>query len=94
MQGADPTQITQALQDHTRIWAAIQQVLKAGLMVLPYDAQYTYAALPATAAVGTRAYCTNGRKPAEGAGSGTGVPVWFDVSGVWFSFPSGAAVTV
>lgn len=43
------------------------------------------------AAVGDWAYCLNGRKPAEGAGAGTGVPVFWDGAG-WISACSGTAV--
>jgi len=64
------------------------------LVVAPPLQSYTVALLPVTASIGAIAYATDGRKPGEGGGSGTGVPVWFDVSGDWFSFSSGAVVTV
>lgn len=41
---------------------------------------------------GSQAYATNGRKPGEGAGTGTGVPVFFDSTGAWRSFVDGATV--
>jgi hypothetical protein len=48
--------------------------------------------LPAHAAEGDWAYAVDGRKPGEGAGSGTGVPCfWSDAA--WISACSGAAVT-
>jgi hypothetical protein len=92
MQG-EYTQVIQTLQDQVRISAKIQQTLLGGVPIAP-PVSYTFAALPATAGTGTMAYCTNGRKPGEGAGAGTGVPVWYNVSGVWFSVCSGLAVTV
>lgn len=47
---------------------------------------YTVATLP-TANIGlyTMAFATNGRKSGEGAGVGTGVPVWFDGT-IWRTF--------
>lgn len=41
---------------------------------------------------GQFAYATNGRKTAEGAGLGTGVPVYYS-QGVWRVFSTDAAVT-
>lgn len=40
---------------------------------------------------GCTAYATNGCKPGEESGSGTGVPVFFS-NGSWYSIPSGAVV--
>lgn len=51
----------------------------------------TVAALP-TGAEGQMLYATDGRKVGEGAGSGTGVPVYFS-SGQWRVFSTDAAVT-
>lgn len=42
----------------------------------------TVAQLPSGDFVGQSAYASNGRKAGEGAGNGTGVPVWNDGS-VW-----------
>jgi hypothetical protein len=49
--------------------------------------------LPATGnARGDVAYALDGRKPGEGSGAGTGVPVWW--SGLnWYAVTSGAVVT-
>ena len=41
---------------------------------------------------GEWAYATNGRKPGEGAGSGTGVPCFWS-NGNWIAVTSGVAVT-
>lgn len=49
--------------------------------------------LPASAiSEGDWAYALDGRKPGEGAGAGTGVPVFWSQGG-WISACSGAAVT-
>lgn len=53
---------------------------------------YTVANLP-TGYEGRLAFASNGRKTGEGAGSGTGVPVYFSDS-AWRTFPADAAVTV
>lgn len=48
--------------------------------------------LPATGNhEGDWAYCLDGRKTGEGAGAGTGVPVWWS-NGGWYAADSGAAV--
>lgn len=54
-------------------------------------ASYTVANLPAGLAAGAKAYATNGRKPGEAAGAGTGVEVFFDGTR-WISTCSGTAV--
>lgn len=41
---------------------------------------------------GAYAYCEDGRKDGEGAGAGTGCPVWF-YAGTWRTFTTGAEVT-
>lgn len=47
-----------------------------------------------TAYNGMVAYCTDGRKSGEGAGNGTGVPVYYDeTTGDWLVFRDGTAVT-
>lgn len=47
---------------------------------------YTFATLPATASTGSMAFVTNGRKPGEGAGAGTGMPVFFNTPTLsWFT---------
>ncbi len=59
-----------------------------GPPVLP---SYTVAGLPAATIVGAKAFATNGRKPNEGAGSGSGVEVFCD--GVrWISVCAGSQV--
>lgn len=45
-------------------------------------AAYTVAALPLAPPEGATAYATNGRKSGEGAGAGTGVPVYYS-AGKW-----------
>lgn len=58
--------------------AALTTQISTGVMVLPSLSSYTVAALPATAATGAMAYASNGRKPAEGPGAGTGVQAFYD----------------
>lgn len=58
----------------------------------------TKAALP-TAGVnnGAHAFATNGRKSGEGAGDGTGVPVWASVTSgttTWIDYRTGVEVLV
>jgi len=50
----------------------------------------TVANLPTNATAGDRAFASNGRKPSEGAGAGTGVPVYFD--GTAWRSPAGTTV--
>lgn len=52
---------------------------------------YAVASLPAVTGTGWLAYATNGRKVGEGAGSGTGVPVYYS-NGAWRVFSTDAAV--
>lgn len=41
---------------------------------------------------GAQAFATDGRKDGEGAGSGTGIPVWYDLtSTTWRTYTTGAA---
>jgi hypothetical protein len=57
----------------------------------PVMPSYTVAGLPATAIAGAKAFASNGRKPTEPAGSGTGVEVFSD--GVrWISVCAGSQV--
>ena len=60
-----------------------------GPPVLP---SYTVAGLPAAPGAGAKAFATNGRKPADSAGSGTGVEVFYDGSR-WICGCSGTQVT-
>lgn len=85
--------IWQTLQNLQQSVSAIGKTLAAGLTVNATPAVYTVASLPATGANGQWAFASNGRKPGEGAGSGTGVPVFFNgATGTWFSYCSGTAV--
>jgi hypothetical protein len=61
----------------------------AGPPVLP---SYSVIGLPASPGTGATAFATNGRKPTEGAGAGSGVEVFYDGS-KWISVCSGALVT-
>jgi hypothetical protein len=57
--------------------------------VLP---SYTVAALPAGLTAGAQAFATNGRKPTEAAGAGSGVDVFYDGQH-WISGCSGGVVS-
>ncbi len=56
--------------------------------VLP---SYTVAGLPGAPGTGAKAFASNGRKPSEGAGAGSGVEVFYDGSR-WISVCSGVQV--
>ena len=60
-----------------------------GPPVLP---SYTVGGLPTAPGTGAQAFATNGRKPADSAGAGTGVQVFYDGSH-WISVSSGTQVT-
>lgn len=53
----------------------------------------TLASLPLSGVEnGARAFATNGRKDGEGAGVGTGIPVWYDeTSALWRTYTTGGA---
>ncbi len=63
-------------------------VISGGVLGLP---SYAVAALP-TASPGALAYATNGRKPGEAQGSGSGVLVWGTTAKQWLSILSGTPV--
>lgn len=54
-------------------------------------ASYTVATLPGSPGAGAKAFASNGRKPSENAGAGTGVEVFYD-GGRWISVCSGSQV--
>jgi hypothetical protein len=61
---------------------------------------YTFANLPTTGLGNgtsyiTTAFCSNGRKSGEGAGTGTGVPVyWNAATSQWLKFSTDTVVTI
>lgn len=59
-----------------------------GAVVMP---QYTVAALP-SASAGAVAYATNGRKPGEAPGAGSGLLVWGTAGNQWISILTGTPV--
>lgn len=78
-----------------QVLSQILLTLRSGLGVAQAFPSYTFAALPATAATGANVWVSDGRKPAEGAGTGTGIPAfWNPATSQWFSYLSGAVVTV
>jgi hypothetical protein len=77
-----------------RMLSAIEQKLAGGIAIVQAPPSYTVASLPTTGnGNGAPAWASNGRKPGEGAGAGTGVPVfWNPTTGSWYSYLSGAPV--
>ena len=66
--------------------------LTADVAVALYRAVAPVASLPTSGlSDGDWAYAVDGRKAGEGAGAGSGVPVWFS-GGRWFAVDSGAVV--
>ena len=57
-----------------------------------YAAMTSVALLPTTANLGAWAYAMDGRKNGEGAGAGTGTPVYWDRTGAWKTLDTGASV--
>lgn len=90
----DSTQLVLTDQERNRALYAILTALQGGVTVNQSLPVYTVASLPATAAIGQLAYASNGRKSGQGAGLGTGVPVIFDATNLWFALWSSAIVTV
>ena len=67
--------------------------LSGNVAISLYRAMTTVAQLPSSGLTeGDFAYAKNGRKPGEGAGAGTGVPVFWS-NGAWIAVTSGATVT-
>ena len=90
----DVSSVVNALQTQNTILTNLVRLFQAGVIIQPAPANYTVAALPTTAATGAYAYATNGRKPGEGAGAGTGIPVFFNSgTNTWFSYSSALVVT-
>ena len=90
----DLSALVTTAQQTNQLLTAILAALRAGVAVDPIPAVYTVAGLPATAANGQWAFASNGRKPSEGGGAGTGIAVFFNAAtGTWFSYSSGAVVT-
>jgi hypothetical protein len=51
-----------------------------------------YGTSPIPIAAGAQAYASDGRKPGEGAGAGTGVLAYYDAAGAWVSVCDGTVV--
>ena len=92
--GTDVSLLIAGQNNLIQVLSQILLTLRGGVVVQPAAPSYTVAALPATSAAGVTVWASNGRKPAEGVGSGTGVPVfWNPATSQWFSYLSGALVT-
>lgn len=61
--------------------------------LLRHWGNYPKAKLPTAALAGDMAYCTDGRKVGEGAGAGTGVPVYFSNT-AWRVYSTDAPVAI
>ena len=58
------------------------------------NVSYNVASLPVAGLTGSVAFAKDGRKGGEGAGAGTGVPVyWNNATSNWFTFSGNVAVT-
>jgi hypothetical protein len=82
------------VSDGTSIWREVFRTnavnpRSTGPVVLP---SYAVAALPTSASPGAIAFASNGRKPGEVAGAGTGVQVYYDGRS-WISASSGGLTT-
>jgi hypothetical protein len=85
--------VVDVLIRQNQILTSILSTLQKGIAILPDPTAYTVATLPATGLSGQFAWASNGRKPGEGAGTGSGVPVfWNSATSQWFSYLSGAVV--
>lgn len=73
---------------HELFWTNTVSPRFLGPIVLP---SYAVGTLPTGVIAGAKAFASNGTKPGEGAGSGTGVEVFFDGQR-WISSCSGTAV--
>ncbi len=73
---------------HEIFWTNIVSPTFLGPIVLP---SYAVAALPNGVVAGAKAFASNGRKPGEASGSGTGVEVFFDGQH-WISSCGGSVV--
>jgi hypothetical protein len=91
----DMSSMVNVMQQQNQVLTALLGAFQAGFVVKSTpSAIYTFAALPVTAAAWTSAVCSNGLKPGESSGSGTGVPIFFNPgTSTWFSYCSGAVVT-
>ena len=81
------------VSDGTAYWREVYRTNAANphFTAPPVLPSYIVAALPTSLAAGAKAFASNGRKPGEGTGSGTGVEVFHD-GGCWISVCSGAQV--
>ena len=90
--GVPASNIWQTLQPMAQGLQTIGATLKAGVTISVVLPSYAVASLPATATTGQMAYATNGRNTGEGAGAGTGCPVFWKGAS-WCAIWSGVTVT-
>lgn len=83
----DLTTLINTLQVMNQILTRNGNTLAGGVAVVSAPPSYTVIDLPMTAANGSTAFASNGLKPGETTGSGTGVPVFFNgATQVWWSY--------
>lgn len=81
-------------QTRNRLLMSLVNLFTKGTLVQPQAPVYTVAALPATAATGSYAFASNGRKGGEGVGAGTGLMVYWNPStSSWFTYSGNVLVT-
>jgi hypothetical protein len=81
------------ISDGTSVWRELFRVNSVSPRFLgpPVLPSYSVAGLPSAGVPGAKAYASNGRKPSEAAGAGTGVEVFSDGQR-WISVCSGSQV--
>ncbi len=81
------------VSDNTNTWHEIFRTNAVAPKFLgpPVLPSYTVVTLPSAPGTGAKAFATNGRKPADAAGAGTGVEVFYD-GAHWISVCSGTTV--
>lgn len=88
------TSLVNVSQSTNIILTQILLALRNGVAIQQVLTSYTVASLPAAASNGAVAFASNGRKGAEGAGAGTGLPVyWNGATSQWFTFSGNVLVT-
>lgn len=91
----DLTSLNGILQTQNQILQRLIGVLQAGVLIDPAPQSFTVATLPTTGvSPGQMAWAADGRKSGEGAGVGTGLPVyWNSATSQWFTVWGNALVT-
>lgn len=87
-------QLIPTLQDGNNVLTRILNVLTGGVAIQNKMPPLTVATLPVAGAAGQFYFASNGRKAGEGAGVGTGLPVyWNAATSQWYTFSGNIQVT-